>query len=122
MATVALARQRIGGGDAAAAAARRLQRQRCGGSAAAGRRRYCGGGVSVAAALARRKVCFLSDYLCFLFGRCVESTRTDTSYPPIYYFPMLLKSSSCFGMILDKGGGGAPRSGCRWRRQGGRGT
>ncbi len=41
------------------------------------------------------------------FGRCIESTRTDPSYPPIYFSPMPPKSSSCFDMISDKGSGGA---------------
>ena len=45
--------------------------------------------------------------MCFFFGRCIESTRTDPSYPPIYFSPMPPESSSCFGMILDKGGGSA---------------
>ena len=48
-----------------------------------------------------------SEYLCFLFVRCIESTRTDPSYPPIYFSPVPPESSSCFGMILDKGSGGA---------------
>ena len=56
-----------------------------------------------------QKVCFFSEYLCFLFGRCVESTRTDPRYPPIYFLPMLPESSSCFGMVLDEGGGGPSR-------------
>ena len=32
--------------------------------------------------------------------------RTDPSYPPIFFLPMPPESSSCFGMILDEGGGG----------------
>ena len=54
-----------------------------------------------------QKVCFFSKYLCFLFVRCIESTRTDPSYLPIYYSLMPLEASSCFGMISDEGGGGA---------------
>ena len=57
-----------------------------------------------------QKVCFFSDYLCFLFGRCLESTRTDPSYPPIYFLPMPPEASSCFGMILDEGVERAPLS------------
>ena len=51
-----------------------------------------------------QKVCFFSEYLCFLFGCCVESTRTDPSYPSIYFLPMPPKYSSCFGMISDERG------------------
>ena len=51
-----------------------------------------------------QKVCFVSEYLCFLCGRCVESTRTDPSYPLIFFSPMPPMSSSCFGMISDEGG------------------
>ena len=54
-----------------------------------------------------QKVCFFSEYLCFLFGRCVESTRTDPSYPTIYFLSMPPESSSCFGMVSDEGGGSA---------------
>ena len=54
-----------------------------------------------------QKVCFFSEYLCFLFVRCIESTRTDPSYPPIYFSPVPPKSSSHFGMISDEGSGGA---------------
>ncbi len=32
--------------------------------------------------------------------------RTDPSYPSIFFLPMPPKSSSCFGMISDDGGGG----------------
>ncbi len=49
------------------------------------------------------KICFFCEYLCF-FCRCFETTRTDPSYPPIFFWPMPLESLSCFGMILDKGG------------------
>ena len=52
-----------------------------------------------------QKVCFFSEYLCFLFGRCVNSMRTDPSYPPMYFLPMPPESSTCFGMILNEGGG-----------------
>jgi len=41
-----------------------------------------------------QKVCFFSEYLCFLFGHCVESTRTDPSYPPIYFLLMPPEASS----------------------------
>ena len=41
-----------------------------------------------------QKVCFFSEYMCFLFGRCVESTRTDPCYPPIYFLPMPPEASS----------------------------
>ena len=54
-----------------------------------------------------QKVCFFSEYLCFIFGRWVESTRTDPSYPLIHFLPMPPESSSCFGMISDEGGGSA---------------
>ena len=50
-----------------------------------------------------QKVCFLSEYLCFLFVCCVESTRTDPSYPTMYFLPMPPEASSCFGMISDEG-------------------
>ena len=50
---------------------------------------------------------FFSEYLCFIFGRWVESTRTDPSYPLIHFLPMPPESSSCLGMISDEGGGSA---------------
>ena len=67
-----------------------------------------------------QKVCFFIEYLCFFFGRCIESTRADPSYLPICFLPMPPESSSCFGMVSDEGGG-APLSGCRWQC-GGHGT
>jgi len=54
-----------------------------------------------------QKVCFFSEYLCFFLGRCIESTRTDPSYPPIYFSLVSPESSSCFGMISDEGSVGA---------------
>jgi hypothetical protein len=47
---------------------------------------------------------FFSEYLPFFLGCYVESTRTDPSYPPIFFLLMPPMSSSCFGMISDKGG------------------
>jgi hypothetical protein len=32
-----------------------------------------------------QKVVFFSEYLPFFLGRCVGSTRTDPSYPPIFF-------------------------------------
>ena len=57
-----------------------------------------------------KRYVFLSEYLCFLFGRCVESTRTDASYPTMYFLPMPPEASSCFGMISDEGVERAPLS------------
>jgi hypothetical protein len=57
-----------------------------------------------------QKVCFFSEYLCFLFGRCVESTLTDPSYLPIFFLLMPPEASSCFGMISDEGVERAPLS------------
>ena len=54
-----------------------------------------------------KRYVFFREYLCFLFSHCVESTRTDPSYLPIYFLLMPLKASSCFGMISDEGGGSA---------------
>jgi hypothetical protein len=53
---------------------------------------------------------FFCKYLCFLFGHCVKSTRTDPSYSPIYFLLMPPEASSCFGMILDEGVERAPLS------------
>ena len=61
----------------------------------------------------RQKVWFFSEYLWFLFGCYVKSTRTDPSYPPIYFSLMPPEASSCFSMISDEG---VERHcpGCRW--------
>jgi hypothetical protein len=42
--------------------------------------------------------------MCFFIIRCVESTRTNHSCTLIFFLPMYPMSSSCFDMILDKGG------------------
>jgi len=44
---------------------------------------------------------------CAFFCRCIESTRTDPSYPPIYFSLVPPVSLTCFGMISDEGSGGA---------------
>ena len=43
--------------------------------------------------------------MCFFIIRCVESTRTNHRCTLIFFLPMYPMSSSCFDMILDKGGG-----------------
>jgi hypothetical protein len=48
---------------------------------------------------------FLSEYTCFFIIRGVESTRTSHSCTLIFFLPMYPMSSSCFDLILDKGGG-----------------
>jgi hypothetical protein len=53
------------------------------------------------------KVSFGCDDSCFFRGCCIKTTRTDPCYSVISFLPMSPKSSSCFGMILDEGGGGA---------------
>ncbi len=58
------------------------------------------------------KVSFGCDDLCFFHGRCIETTCTDPCYLVIFFLPMSPKSSSCFGIISDEGGGGAPSSPC----------
>jgi hypothetical protein len=40
----------------------------------------------------------------FLLGRCIETTRTDPSYSPIFFLPQPPKSALYFGVILDLGG------------------
>ncbi len=59
----------------------------------------------------RWQVYFFSEYLPFFLGRYVESTRTDPSYPLIFFLLMPPMSSSCFRMISDKGRA-APWSPC----------
>ncbi len=40
------------------------------------------------------------------FGGFIELMHVDPSYPSMFFLPMLPKSSSRFGIILDEGGGG----------------
>ena len=64
-----------------------------------------------------QKVCFFSEYLCFLFGRCVESTRTDPSYPPIYFCPDPPSPRRVRGMVSDEGGGAPSPPWCTIERE-----
>ncbi len=50
------------------------------------------------------------DDLCFFCARCIEMTRTGPCYLVIFFLSMSPKSSSCFGIISDEGGGGVPLS------------
>ncbi len=52
-----------------------------------------------------QKVCFLQWINMRFYCLLHESTHINPSCPPISFSPMLPKSSLCFGMILDKGGG-----------------
>ena len=49
---------------------------------------------------------FFSEYTCFSIGRCVKSMHTDPICCPPIFFVCLPCPSSCFGIILDRGGGG----------------
>ncbi len=51
------------------------------------------------------KMSFGCDDSCFFRGRCIKMMRTDPCYSVIFFLPMSPESSSCFGMILDEGGG-----------------
>jgi hypothetical protein len=48
---------------------------------------------------------FLKIYLVLFLCRCIETTCIKTSYLLISYLVMSPKYSSCFGLILDRGGG-----------------
>ena len=48
---------------------------------------------------------FLKVYLVMFLCHCIETTRTNPSYPAIPYLTMSPeKNSSRFGLILDRGG------------------
>ncbi len=51
-----------------------------------------------------QKVSFKDISYAFLC-RCIETMRTNPSYPVLPYLAMLPEYSSCFGLILDRGGG-----------------
>ncbi len=53
-----------------------------------------------------QKVCFLQWINVHFYRLLRESTCTNPICPPILFSLMPPKSSSCFGMILDKAGGG----------------
>jgi hypothetical protein len=48
---------------------------------------------------------FLKIYLVLFLCHCIEGTRTNPSYPVIPHLGMSPQYSSCFGLILDRGGG-----------------
>ncbi len=49
---------------------------------------------------------FLKIYLVLFLCRCIETMRTNPIYPALPYFSISPKYSSCFCLILDRGGGG----------------
>ena len=52
-----------------------------------------------------QKVSFLCYFIVLLLFRWFDATRIDPSYPPILFFPRPPQYSSCFSLILDRGGG-----------------
>ena len=50
---------------------------------------------------------FLKIYLVIFVCRCIETRRTNPIYPAIPYLLMSPENSSCFGLLSDRGGGGA---------------
>ena len=51
-----------------------------------------------------QKVSFLCYFIVLLLFRWFDATRIDPSYPPILFFPRPPQYSSCFSLILDRGG------------------
>ena len=47
---------------------------------------------------------FLKSISCFLLCHCIETMRTNPSYPGIPYLAMLRENSSCLGLISERGG------------------
>jgi hypothetical protein len=56
----------------------------------------------------------ICDFLSFV----ASNQQALTPVVPQYFLPMLPMSSSCFGMILDEGGGGAPWPPCLQEERG----
>jgi hypothetical protein len=48
---------------------------------------------------------FLKAYLVMFLCRCIQTTCTNPSYPVLPYLAMSPENSSCFGLVLDRGGG-----------------
>jgi hypothetical protein len=48
---------------------------------------------------------FLKIYLVIFLRGCIKTTCTNPIYPAIPYLEMSPDNSSCFGLILDRGGG-----------------
>ena len=48
---------------------------------------------------------FLKVYLVMFLCRCIQTMCTNPIYPAMPYLAMSPENSSCFGLILDRGGG-----------------